>query len=356
MESLNPESTTIKLEDVKPRGDLFPQQKMEEIFCKYDFSSPAKEAKICHFGSVPMINGIYRAYAHHFPLSFCPDDFWLLILQGFCNHVNLNAENLRQYFVDFEGKKKLSVSIDKFTKAQLTIEDYKYFINQLIENRIPEYVNKDLIEAMKHDFSTSTDDCKYVGGLSIMNCFKKYFNYELRLSGCGIPSVTLRGSVEDWEKLLKKMEFLEKYDMKWWFKDLKPTVKKIVESRKGKVDVEFWKGIIKKNTEKRKVYGNSGIYEGQKKVDFITGWILKFFPYTQFKVKFNAGKIDVANVDKVLPSQMLEIPYTIREFTGNEIDMLFYAGFLGMNQDKETKTVSPCIGWFTREGKSEEEE
>jgi len=38
-----------------------------------------------------------------------PDIIWLAIAQGFSNHVNENSEALRKKFVDFDGKKTLTV-------------------------------------------------------------------------------------------------------------------------------------------------------------------------------------------------------------------------------------------------------
>ena len=38
---------------------------------------------------------------------------------------------------------------------------------------------------------------------------KEYFTYRLLMAGCGISSITLEGSIEDWEKIKSKIEFLK---------------------------------------------------------------------------------------------------------------------------------------------------
>ena len=43
------------------------------------------------------------------PIRIKPNDIWLLIVQAFSNHVNVNFEELRNYFVDFQGQKTLTV-------------------------------------------------------------------------------------------------------------------------------------------------------------------------------------------------------------------------------------------------------
>ena len=61
------------------------------------------------FSNVPFLDGIYKAHSNHYPIRIKPDDIWLLILQSFSHHVNSNYEELREYFVNFDGKKMLNV-------------------------------------------------------------------------------------------------------------------------------------------------------------------------------------------------------------------------------------------------------
>ena len=49
-------------------------------------------------------------HTNNYPIRIKPDDIWLLIVQAFSNHVNANAEQLRHYFVNFDGKQKLTVN------------------------------------------------------------------------------------------------------------------------------------------------------------------------------------------------------------------------------------------------------
>ena len=60
-------------------------------------------------GNVPLLNGFYTAHMKHYPIRIKPDDIWLLIVQAFSHHVNANSKELRDYFVNFEGKKTLEV-------------------------------------------------------------------------------------------------------------------------------------------------------------------------------------------------------------------------------------------------------
>lgn len=62
---------------------------------------------------------MYQAYADHRPFVLSPDMIWLLISQGFAQHVNANHESLRKYFVDFSGKQSLVVQSNKNWKTRV---------------------------------------------------------------------------------------------------------------------------------------------------------------------------------------------------------------------------------------------
>ena len=68
-------------------------------------------------------------------------------------HVNANSEQLRNYFVNFEGKTKLTVDIKclKIEKENLEIlvkeinqEMKKYMGNEIIENLTPDFTTTDI--------------------------------------------------------------------------------------------------------------------------------------------------------------------------------------------------------------------
>jgi len=43
--------------------------------------------------NVPLLNGFFQAHINHYPIRIRPDDIWLLIVQGFSNHVNQIQKN-----------------------------------------------------------------------------------------------------------------------------------------------------------------------------------------------------------------------------------------------------------------------
>lgn len=57
--------------------------------------------------------------------------------------------------------------------------------------------------------------------------------------GCGIPEVTIEGSVEDWEEIIRRLDYLSKYDLKWWTTELKPVIRKIIDSKEERLTKAF---------------------------------------------------------------------------------------------------------------------
>ena len=83
-------------------------------------------------GNVPLLNGFFTAHMKHYPIRIKPDDIWLLIVQAFSHHVNANSEELRDYFVNFEGKKTLEVKYyGIYYKENITKEILEDFTNQI---------------------------------------------------------------------------------------------------------------------------------------------------------------------------------------------------------------------------------
>ena len=105
--------------------------------------------------NVPLLNGFFQAHINHYPIRIRPDDIWLLIIQAFSNHVNANSEDLRNYFVNFDGKKTLTVTVTynispKGVNKKI-LEDFSIQIN----NQMEEYLGKEIMENLTPNFTTT---------------------------------------------------------------------------------------------------------------------------------------------------------------------------------------------------------
>ena len=310
------------------------------------------------YSNVPILSGFYTAHTNHYPIKIKPDDIWLLIVQAFSNHVNANSEKLRSYFVDFNGKKTLTVEypLDNISQVnRKVLEDFSEQINK----QMIKYLGEELINVLTPDFSTSTYDTKIVGKISIMGAFKKYFKYEMLLCGCGIPYIILEGTADDYKKIINKAKKLRKFKFEWYIDKIIPHIQKMVNAKEGKVDTEYFKNIIQKKEVTEIGYGDSGMNDYEVQVDHICGWFLNFFAY--YNEKGNDGNIKAFTKDslkvenfKKLANQMLIVPFTIKEKRSKKTYLMKYSvGFVGCEQN-EKKEVSPVQGWIVCPSTQEE--
>jgi len=291
------------------------------------------ELLVADFGYNPFFLGLCEAYAHHRPVVLSPDVIWILICQGFANHINNNSEKYRDLIVGFEGKKELSVILENTPK-----EADWYSVIDSFYTKISDNLKIKLAETLLCDFSTSDSVDRLVSEVTTMEVVKSYYDFVVFYSICGIPSITLTGTVEDWEHLKEKILELEKYDLKWWTKRLIPIIDGFINSSSGHVDIEFWKKMI--HVTEPDQCGDSRI---------IDGWITDFYPYDKEGNKLRGGKI--TDTDK-LPSEIVKIKIHARDIIGNNYNDLneieVWAGIMGLEQTMDTYSITPRTGWFVR--------
>ena len=305
-------------------------------------------SKVYTRGINNILQGFYSAYENHLPIRLTPDIIWLLIVQGFSHHVNYNAKNLREKFVNFEGKKKLEIIIPKYhSYKQMKSEDYAELLENLTE-KIKENVGVELINTIDFNFSTSNKITKVVGYASIMSSLKKFFKFEGFCHMCNYPYIILEGKLEDWENILKKTKDLSKYDLEKWVSMLELPLKEIIETKKGKINKQFWKNIL--YPDKIDEIIEIGTYKYKTiQVDGINGWLCTFFPYYTDGYFRYISSIKTKDLWKI-PEKILKTPLLMKSDDEGETPMIIYSGFLGMKVDKEKDNlVTAEIGWYVKE-------
>ncbi|CAG8570727.1 39410_t:CDS:2 [Gigaspora margarita] len=256
---------------------------------------------------------IFHAYNYHKHLRLSPDDVWLTISQGVSQHINRNAEKFRNRFVKHEGKKELIIGPE--------------IINEIVA-AVDENVEKlDLRDLLECNFSTTTPNSLTASRIVLLDTVKSYFKYTC-VTMCGIPKVTLEGTLEDWMKLQEKVANLRKLNLEldFWLDRLEPIIWNLVAIYRGEIDEDFWGRIVRID----KVFGSGG-----DSSTYISGWMINFFPYS--------GDHEVEVED--IPNGIVGVPFTL---DGKKLK--FIAGFIGANQEvledsDGESVVSPVIGW-----------
>ena len=275
------------------------------------------------------LNAVHLAYSEHYPLVISPDDIWMCIVQGFAAHVNANAEKLRHLFVEHEGKKIIKVRRDDFVKGAFENPWPEVFSE--FSAQIRSHIGDKTHDILTPNFTTTGPVEKAAAEVVLMNAFKEYFDYRF-YTDCGIPEITLRGTVDDWKQLRERALGLAQFELQWWTDALKPILDQFVAASEGHVDKGFWSNLYKYNG------GSGGPY--------ISGWIVDLFPYLgsnhvirNWCIGSSEG-VTTAN----FPPGIVDTPF-IWEYYGTELKMHFYAGFMGASQNSTTLGIHSEIGW-----------
>lgn len=124
-------------------------------------------------------------------------------MSQFSLYVVAHETEMREYFVAHKGKQTLTV---KAVGSRYTV-DFGGMAKEMTEQLEANIKDKSLKDWILPSFSTTTTTDTIVGAVLMMATLKKYFDYRFMLC-CGLPSVTLAGTVEDWMALRARLEKL----------------------------------------------------------------------------------------------------------------------------------------------------
>ena len=308
--------------------------------------------RLCYLGDDNFFKCMVQAYADHRPLVLSPDMVWLIISQGFSRYVNAHTEEMRDLLVFHEGKMEL-VTISN-NNILLPNGDWKLLLNDF-SACIAKNTKGELADLMTANFSTTGITERIASQVSLMDVVKKYFIYTRISASCGIPSITLKGSPEDWQKVLDKVCSLKKYHLEKWASDLEDILKEFVKASKGNHNTSFWQSIVKKRRIDQIKAGNWCLTD-PKKITYLDGWFLKFFPNALGETPDSV----VWNHD--MPQEMVRVSFRqvlTDPDSGMPLDtipMQLWAGFVGVEEDAKTHALSPKIGWLARIADEESDE
>lgn len=308
--------------------------------------------RLCYLGDDNFFKCLVQAYADHRPLVLSPDMVWLIISQGFSRYVNAHTEEMRDLLVFHEGKMEL-VTISN-NNILLPTGDWKLLLNDF-SACIAKNTKGELADLITANFSTTGITERIASQVSLMDVVKKYFIYTRISATCGIPSITLKGSPEDWQKVLDKVRCLKKYHLEKWVSDLEDILKEFVKASKGNHNTSFWQSIVKKRRIDQIKSGNWCLTD-PKKITYLDGWFLKFFPNALGETPDSV----VWNHD--MPQEMVRVSFRqvlTDPDSGMPLDtipMQLWAGFVGVEEDAKTHALSPKIGWLARIADEESDE
>jgi len=275
---------------------------------------------------------ILACYNNHWTLRTSPDDWWNVIVKTVANGVdsNGNKEAVRSFFVDHQGKKKIEVILP----GRLDNVDYSWLFDQFSKGIRSNIKTPGYVDLMEADFSTTGPNQLIASQIMVMSSLQKYFDYGFRTL-CGIPGVEMKGTEQDWIKMIsdiKKLEellapILQHIGLEEWFRTTIVMLHKLLDTYQGNPDTDWWSHILSFN----KRYG-SGARQ------WWSGWMIDFL---------NAG---CAEKFHDFPSGVVSVPLRIKdEIYGPPVEDTgeLVAGTFGFTVDKGERApvVEAKQGW-----------
>jgi len=143
--------------------------------------------------------------------------------------------------------------------------------------QIKEHVGDATHDYFVANFSTTGPTERAAFEVTLMDAMQSYFNYRF-ISICGIPTITLEETADDWRNLLERAQMLPRFNLGWWLPILESILQQFIDAAEGKPDPNFWRSIYKWES------GSGGPYT--------SGWITAFFPYLN---NSETGEINIKN-------------------------------------------------------------
>ncbi len=312
-------------------------------------------------GVHPFFAAIHHAHIEHRPLVLSPDMIWAAVLQGFAQHIKNHAERFRSKLVSHQGKARIEVSRPDFVRG--SPENPWAEVVAAFSAGVQRHVG-DRYNALIPDFTTTGPVERTACEVILLDTFQPYFQY-VCYAGCGIPEITLEGTLSDWQRLRAKLDALEGFDLNWWLRHVRRVVEEFCSAVSGSVNRTFWGNVYKHQS----FYGTttvngwavllvpylknwaSGSYTERNPVlDYPLDWhneSLPVTPETSGRRFGPEGKYPGVGTTS-LPNGVSRAPITVvwKDRDWDEVEPLdLLGGFVGVTQDPETLALRPKLGW-----------
>lgn len=303
---------------------------------------------------------LIRCYAEHRPITFSPDMIWLLMLQGVSNHINTDPEKYRDLLVNHDGTKPLAISRPDFVPGIME-NDWETVWPELVGIMESKLKAPELIP----NFSTTGTTERAAFNITVMETMKHFYEYWVGCV-CGIPTVTLEGTTDDWDDLCARADNLRRFDLGWWIDKAMPVLEGIKQAANGTINREWWQSFF--------------YYPARYGGNALSGHVVKLFPYTvtpsngpkgnqkqslrkSYCIDADFSRPDnhadperwrdmsvtthgLSNID--VPPAMSRVPFTMVTKAKEQLSYEAVAGFIGAT-NTEDNGLRPEIAWGVRQ-------
>ena len=182
----------------------------------------------------------------------------------------------------------------------------------------------------------------------LLDAYSPYFAFWL-MCVCGIPSVTLTGTVEDWRRIRGRVDALAGFGLETWCRSLAPIADAVRPGRRPATpDREFW----------QRIYNPVDAYGGAR----ITGWVGPLLPVPRGRQRSTVPNPllelpigeprDVTGPGStarhrqhIVPATLSRVVVNINDRVGGDNRLVaLHGGLVGVAQDADG-ALRPVAGW-----------
>ncbi|EGC37875.1 hypothetical protein DICPUDRAFT_76541 [Dictyostelium purpureum] len=335
---IDSENYSIEFKEQKKRNETADFRVLSSSFKINDQKSLDVDG-LKEVGPNSFVYSCWKAYNQHHHLEIRPDDVYMSIMVQFSLYVNKHAETFRDRLVDFQGKEKLEVLTDDpiltADHGKLTLE-----LSQKIKSRIKD---PSIADWVIPNFSTTTDSDRVAFASVLLSTMKKFFNYSMK-TRCGLPSVTLLGTVDDWSNLKQRLQKLKEFNiesnnkeesnlMDKWLSYLEPILDQLVLTASGSPDLQWWNSIAHREQ-------GSG-------TDRLSGWLSSFCCFNSdgdWNVSPQSDSKWPTISYNTISNGFVNTPVLLIDGDGTEYNSTLFSGHIATTTN-QTK-IKPSIDWF----------
>lgn len=255
---------------------------------KYAIGSSKPDQKVYHQRDLGLLQCVYESWKNHWNLRTSPEDWWFPVTCRIAKAIDKAAAQgrykdvVRDYFVAHQSKKLISIDVPVNTIYEVNYKSFMAKMATEIQHRIkvPEFAS-----TMQNDFSSSSATHKIASQINLMASTQQFFEYEMRMCGCGIKGIEFLGDLADWNALVEKLQKLRELlkpilhaldgiTEQWLdhvelvFRNLSKTFASVDDP----VVADFWADILMVGTGWK--YGSSGM--SREKAEAYNGWLIEF--------------------------------------------------------------------------------
>ncbi|PFH56590.1 hypothetical protein XA68_16272 [Ophiocordyceps unilateralis] len=303
------------------------------------------------FSSSSFIRGAVEAWGQHQHLFLRPDEVWFEILTQLNAYMFKNAEKVRDIFVNHQGQENIRVAVwNDESAVDNLVTGFAYELRHRVKTPW-------LADWVKPGFSTTTPEDELTANVLMMGLLQQFFSYTGVLL-CGLPSVTLLGTREDWEALSGKLEHLKDFgeEPTQYAEVLRPIMDGFLRSwdePDSETTKDFWSKIV--------LGGKNYLCSGQT---LVSGWITGFSFWNKSgnliltaAQRQNAergtqlGNVKYVSRDvNLLPVSYAKVPVRMAKHPRlpPDSDVYLLAGNIGVHRTASPEGVfaEPLSGWY----------